>query len=429
MTIVVLTIGSSGDVHPFVGLALALQRRGHRVRFVTNPYFGTSAVRAGLDVVPLGSADEFRDAMADPDVWHRHRGHKAVFRLVLSGLRRTYDAVVAELADAAGPTVVVASSLAWGARIAQDQLGFPMATVHLSPSLFRSSIAPPVLPGLFMPRWLPLRVKQSIWAGGDRYVLDRLVAPAINELRAELGLPPASGILGTWWNSPDRVIGLFPEWFAAPQTDWPPQSCVTGFPRYDESDTAAVDPELDGFLDAGPPPIAFTPGTAMQHGADFFRASVEACVRLGRRGLLLTRHVDHLPPSLPRAVRHVPYAPFSRLLPRCAAVVHHGGIGTTAQALAAGVPQVVTPFAHDQFDNADRVRRLSAGRTVPARRYTARRATAALAAVLDNPAMAAACRSIAGRMIGDGSIDRTCELVETLSPAARLPLPVSAEYS
>ncbi len=416
MTIVVLTIGSSGDVHPFIGLALALHRRGHKVVFITNPYFGGSAVRAGLDVVPLGTADEFGDALSNPDVWHKHRGHKAVFSLVLGGLRRTYEAVVAAVNEAIGPTVVVASSLGWGARIAQDQLGFPMVTVHLAPSLFRSSIAPPVLPGLFMPRWLPLRVKRSIWAGGDKYVLDRMLAPAINALRAEVGLGPASSILGTWWNSPDRVIGLFPDWFGPPQADWPGQARVTGFPRYDEADTAAVDPDLDAFLNAGPPPIVFTPGTAMHHGHRFFAASVAACATLNCRGLLLTKHADHVPTNLPPTVRHVPYAPFSRLLPRCAAVVHHGGIGTTAQSLAAGIPQVITPFAHDQFDNAARVRCLGVGTSVPAKRYTARSATKALASVLGDAAMAAACGVVAARLATDDSIDRTCVMIEALAP-------------
>ena len=418
MTVLLLTIGSAGDVHPFIGIALALRRRGHRVRFITNPYFGSAVVRAGLDLVPLGSADEFAAALTNPDVWHRRRGVRAVFDIVLGGLRRTYDAVVASLPPDE-PCVVVASSLGWAARIAQDQLGFPMATVHLAPSQFRSAIEPPRLPGLFMPRWLPLRVRQSIWAGGDKYVLDRMLAPAINRLRGELGLPPASGILNGWWNSPDRVIGLFPDWFAAPQPDWPPQARLTGFPRYDEADTCALDPDLDAFLDAGPPPIAFTPGTAMHHGAAFFRHGVEACRRLNRRGLLLTRHADHLPADLPPTVRHVPYAPFSRLLRRCAAAVHHGGIGTTAQALAAGIPQVITPFAHDQFDNAERVRRLGVGRTVNANRYTARSATRALAAVLADGAVAAACRGVAERLVDDTSMDRTCEWIEALAPASQ----------
>ena len=163
-----------------------------------------------------------------------------------------------------------------------------MATVHLAPAQFRSSVRPPKLPGLFLPSWLPLRVKQKVWEGGDKYVLDELICPPLNAFRGELGLPPVSRVLDAWWNSPDRVIGLFPEWFAPPQTDWPQQTKLTGFPRYDESDTHVVDPELAAWLDAGPPPVAFTAGTAMQHGADFFPR---------QRGRLR-------PPRPPRAAGH-----------------------------------------------------------------------------------------------------------------------------
>ena len=415
MTVVILTLGSAGDVHPFIGIGLALRRRGHRVVFITNPYFGAAAARAGLETVPLGTVEEFAAVVANPDVWHGRRGVKVVFDVAASNLRLMYDALVPHL----GPdTVVVASSLGWAARCAQDQLGFPMATVHLSPAQFRSSIVPPKLPGLFLPAWLPLWLKRKIWEGGDKYVLDRMIGPALNKFRAELGLPPVSRILDRWWNSPDRVIGLFPAWYCPPQADWPAQARLTGFPRYDESDTADVDPDLDAFLAAGPPPVAFTAGTAHHHGHRFFAASVAACVRLNRRGLLLTRHAEHLPSPLPSTLRQVAYAPFSRLLPRCAAIVHHGGIGTTAQAMAAGIPQVVTPYAHDQFDNAARVARLGVGRWVRASRYTARSATATLAAVLDQPGVAAACRSVSHRLTDDRSVDRTCELIEALLPTA-----------
>ena len=415
MTVVILTLGSAGDVHPFIGIGLALRRRGHKVVFITNPYFGAAADRAGLQTVPLGTVEEFAGVVANPDVWHSRRGVKVVFDIAASNLRRMYDAVVAHLDP---DTVVVGSSLAWAARCAQDQFGFPMATVHLSPAQFRSAILPPKLPGLFMPAWLPLWLKQRIWEGGDKYVLDRLIGPALNAFRAQIGLPPVSRILDGWWNSPDRVIGLFPDWYCRPQADWPPQAVLTGFPRYDESDTAGVDPALDEFLTAGPPPVAFTAGTAHHHGHRFFAASVAACLKLDRRGLLLTKHADHLPSPLPPTVRQVGYAPFSRLLPRCAAIVHHGGIGTTAQAMAAGIPQLITPYAHDQFDNADRVTRLGLGRSVRATRYTARSATAALAAVLDGPRTIRACRTAAQRLVGDDAIDRTCELIESLARPA-----------
>jgi rhamnosyltransferase subunit B len=409
LDVLILTIGSAGDVHPFVGIGTALAARGHRVRIITSPYFGKPVLDAGLELIPLGDASEFDEALKNPEIWHHRRGVRAIFDIVLGGLRRTYDAIANNLSPA---TVVVSSSLGFGARVAQDKLGFKMATVHLSPSQFRSAIAPPRLPGLWMPAWLPLSVRRSIWAGGDKYVLDPMLAPRINALRAEVGLGPVSGILDQWWNSPDRVIGLFPDWFAPPQTDWPKQAVVTGFPRHDESATRLVDPALEEFLAAGEPPVVFTPGSAMAHGTAFLKTSVEICRRLNRRGLLLTQYTDHLPAALPPAVRTFSYAPFSRLFPRCAAVVHHGGIGTTAQALAAGIPQLVTPFAHDQFDNGTRVTTLGTGRMIPANRYRPR-SEKLLASVITD--CAARAKILADRFVDDHSLDRTCQTIEALA--------------
>ena len=122
------------------------------------------------------------------------------------------------------------------------------------------------------------------------------------------------------------------------------------------------------------PNCSMTPGSAMRHAQEFFAESVAACQRLGRRGLLLTRFAEQVPTDLPETIRHLEYVPFSRVLPRAAALVHHGGIGTTAQALAAGIPQLVMPLAHDQPDNAARLERLGVGRTIAPRRYRAARA-------------------------------------------------------
>jgi rhamnosyltransferase subunit B len=418
MRVLLLTIGSAGDVHPFIGLGLALRERGHEVKIITNPYFGSAAERVGLELVPLGTAEQFRQTLSDPVLWHKTRGTPAVFDIVLSGLRETYDAVVNHLVP--GNTVVVASSLGLAARVAQDKFGFPMATVHLSPSQFRSCVAPPVLPGFWMPSWLPMWMKRRLWDGADRYFLDPLLGPRFNAFRAEEGLAPVRGILNTYWNSPQRVIGLFPEWFGVPQADWPSQSRVTGFPRYDESNASAPHADLEQFLADGPPPIVFTPGSAMHHGHEFFTASVAACVRLNRRGILLTRHAEQIPSNLPKSVRHFAYAPFSQLLPRAAALVHHGGIGTSAQAMAAGCRQLITPFAHDQFDNAARLVRLGVARSIAASRYAPKSATREIARLLDDPVFARQCETVAGRLRNDDPVSRTCQLIQELARSAAL---------
>jgi UDP:flavonoid glycosyltransferase YjiC (YdhE family) len=191
---------------------------------------------------------------------------------------------------------------------------------------------------------------------------------------------------------------------------------LTGFPLYDEGGVHALPEQLKKFLASGEPPIAFTPGSAMLHAADFFDGAVEACHRLGRRGILLTRHPEQIPARLPDSVIHVNFAPFSELLPRVAALVHHGGIGTSSQALAAGVAQLVTPMTHDQPDNANRLKRLGVAEVVPFTRFTARRAATAVQRLLADPQRAARCRDVQSRFVGVDALEQTCDLVEQLAP-------------
>ena len=110
-------------------------------------------------------------------------------------------------------------------------------------------------------------------------------------------------------------------------------------------------------------------------------------------------------------------APFSQLLPRCAALVHHGGVGTTAQALAAGIPQLVMPMAHDQYDNGARVARLGAGATIARRGYRAKRVAEKRRPLVEDKAVASACRQIASRFVGVDALGETCELLEQFHEA------------
>jgi UDP:flavonoid glycosyltransferase YjiC (YdhE family) len=251
----------------------------------------------------------------------------------------------------------------------------------------------------------------------DRLVVDRIFERQWNGLRRELGLPPVRRVFNGYIHSPRLTIGLFPEWFAPPQRDWPSQIRLTGFPLYDEHDVSPLDAGLREFLDAGEPPIAFTAGSAMTHGGDFFQAAAEGCARFRRRGLLLTRYPEQLPTKLPPDVRQVEYAPFSQLLPRCAAVVHHGGIGSTAQAIAAGIPQLVVPMAHDQHDNADRVTRLGLGTSLSRRRFDSGAGAEVLEALIHGASYHDACRRFVEILAKRTALDDTADLLEGLVSA------------
>jgi rhamnosyltransferase subunit B len=417
VNVLLFALGSHGDVHPLVGIGRRLRQRGQRVAVAANEYFQSLVEHAGLEFIQCGSAGEYTTFAKDRDLWHPMRSAQAVFAGTARYLRPMYE-LARDFAEARSDAVIVASSLALGARVAQDRHGIPLATVHLSPCLFQSEHELPPLSGMWMvPNWAPAIVRRLVWRVANA-MMDSIIAPSLNALRGELGLPPVRKILGDYWHSPSLTLGLFPDWFARPQPDWPKQLKLTGFPLYDEPEVTPISPDLEAFLRAGEPPIAFTPGSAMWQAHRFFSACVETCVRLKRRGLLLTRHSDHLPRRLPDGVIHVPYAPFSQLLPRCAAFVHHGGIGSTAQALSSGVPQLVTPFTHDQPDNAERLKRLGVAEVIPASSYTADAAVPRMRMLMESPSIARACREVRGRFVGIDALGQTCDLIEALAPTA-----------
>jgi UDP:flavonoid glycosyltransferase YjiC (YdhE family) len=208
------------------------------------------------------------------------------------------------------------------------------------------------------PWWF--EISRPAWAVRAAYrlvdwaVADPILAKPLNRLRGSYSLPPVKRVMDDWWLSPDRILAMYPQWFAPATRSFSPRLVHCGFPLAD----------VDGDTFAAPTdqPIVFTAGTAHYHCRGFFRRAVDACVKLDRPGLLLSTHAENFPGQLPESVRTMPYASFGQLLPHCSAIVHHGGIGTTSQALAAGIPQIIRPLAFDQFDNATRVEALGCGR-------------------------------------------------------------------
>lgn len=238
-----------------------------------------------------------------------------------------------------------------------------------------------------------------------------MICPWLNAFRRRFGLPPARSIFGHWWNSPEKVLGMFPQWFAAVQPDWPSQVHLTGFPLYSEETVWEPSEELESFLSHGAPPIVFTPGSANLFGHEFFKTAIAVCQRLGRRGLLLTRFPEQIPSNLPTQVRHFDYAPFRWLLPRSSMLVHHGGIGSMSQAIAAGIPQIIMPMAFDQLDNATRIKRLGIGDWVPRPRFRAARVAEVAKRLLQDDNVAAGCRSYSTALTKSDGLQQTVDAI------------------
>ena len=394
---VLVPLGSSGDMYPFVWLGKGLAALGHDVVVVAHRPFDRTMESAGLRTVTYGTEEEYQTIIRHPDLWHPRRA----FALITTAASRWYPEIVPRIQDeiATGRTLLVGAGIAFGARIAAEAWRVPLITVQLQPIAFMSAIDPPVMGAglewlLRAPRW----VRGVLYRFGD-WNADRLLTPGLNAYRAILGLPqPVRGIMRGYWMSPFKVLALFPDWYGPKQADWPPHTVVTRFPLYDENDQVEASAELGAFLAAGDPPVLFTPGSANVQARRFFEAGLEACQTLGLRALFVTRFPEQLPSPLPAGVRHFAYVPFSRVFARCKAVVHHGGIGTVAQGLAAGVPQLVMAMSHDQPDNGYRLTRLGVGTYLYPRAFTGKRVSAALARLANSRGVAEACRRCRARV-------------------------------
>jgi len=412
LRILLPTIGSSGDVHPVIGLGRALKARGHNVTIVTNELFSEQVRANGLDFIALGTRAEAGAIMLDPRLWHMTRGFRCIAeRVILPNIRRLYE-IIADRRDPS--TVVAATTLCLGARVAQDKLGVPTATLHLQPTAFRSLVDQGRLSYFDLGPRVPRFLKRALFGLIDTGHVDRIVGPGLNAFRATLDLTPVRGIFRDYLHSPQMVLGLFPDWFAPPQVDWPKNTHLTGFILHDDDGHPVLAPEAERFLQEGPPPLLVTPGSAATDRTPFFRQTVEACRRAGVRAMLVTNHPDQLPSGLPDGIRSFSYLPFSLILPHCAAIAYHGGIGTLAQTVKAGVPHLVVPNAHDQPDNGQRVDRLGLGYRVDRWRYRAPRAALIITELFQSPTIRQRCREFAPRIDSSASAERACALIERL---------------
>lgn len=409
MKVLISTAGSHGDVLPFIALGREFLARGHDIVLYANPYFQKHVLDAGLAFVPISTTDEYESLFGQLSEHDPRKAFERVAKHFAAIWGDYYTAMKADVEP--GRTITIGSSLMFAPRFLREIDGIPCATVHLAPSVFRSNERPARL----APNWIHARspnlLKHVAWWTLDKVFYDPHFTKPLNRLRTKLGLLPVEHIFQSWLHEADCVVGLFPDWFADRPSDWPANAMLTDFPLYDHGALAPLLDSLRAFIDTGPRPVAFSAGTATSIANDFFAHSVEACRIAGLRGILLSHFPNQVPAALPDNIIHVPYAPFSSLLPKLAAFVHHGGIGSTSHALRAGVPQLIRPVAYDQFDNAARAVRLGAARELLPKDYQPAKVAAVLRALIDDMPARATCVGVAEKLTSGGGLACTCELI------------------
>src|SRR6185437_3739387 len=409
--IVITTWGSLGDLYPYLAIGLGLKTLGHDVILCTGECY-----RRKIEELGLGFRAVRPDCawVADPKVLrriaHPRWGLIRAARMVLVALRESYEDT---LVAAQGADLLVGNLATYAARLVAEKRGIPWASVMHIPMLFVSAYDPPLLPG-FPGLSKALRfLGPAFWGPLGHFLkwATRWMARPWHRLRREIGLPPVSGVNPlTDGHSPRLHLALFSKRLLDKQPDWPAQTVVTGFPWYDQDGGAGFPPALARFLDGGPSPIVFTLGTAVAADAgSFYESSARAARLLGRRAVLILKDPRNRLPALPDGVAAFDYAPFSELFPRAAAIVHHGGIGTTGLAMRSGRPMLVMPCAWDQPDNAERVARLGISRTILRHRYTPARVAAELRHLFDDPAYGRRAAEIGGQIRQEDGVRVACD--------------------
>jgi UDP:flavonoid glycosyltransferase YjiC (YdhE family) len=422
--VLLVTLGSHGDVHPFMALAVALRARGHEAVLATNPHFAAQAARAGIALEPLGGGLDVAEAVRTKGAMHPLHGTRVIMRdLLLPHVREVHDRAAA-LARGLRPDVAVVHPICLGAHWALDRAGVEVVPACLAPISWFGAHDPTV--------YGPWRSHSpAVWATridawfGKRVMRLMLDGP-LNRVRRELGYGRGRDLLIREFRRSGLNLGLWSPFFRGPCRGDPEGGVICGFPWFDaHHDHHAGEEELEQFLASGEPPIVFSLGTAAVHlETGFYAHAAEACRRLGKRGVLLIGRAEYAArgAGLPEGVIAVPYAPFSTLLPRAAAAVHHGGIGSTAQGLRAGRPTVICPLAHDQYDNAARAKRLGVSETLPHARVDGSRLAAALARVMEDPGTVARAAALGPRIAGeDGAAEAVMALERHLRTTPRTP--------
>lgn len=298
--------------------------------------------------------------------------------------------------------LVITGNPAIVGRIAADAAGLPQMAVLVQPMALATADDPPVYPGFaFLPR-----LRRVLGPGAVRpfIALSRVVARrllrAFEQVRLQIGAPPLLG--DEAYDGPlasEKVFALYSPVLASLPKDAPGHVVQAGFTFFDHGPMdRGISGALASFLAKNPNPIIFTLGSlSVSLGEQFFEASANAAALLGRPAILMVgdeekgcyRRLSSETVFVSGYVQH------SQLFSHAAAVVHHGGIGTIAQAMRSGVLQLACPRYGDQFDNAYRLCTKGLGASLPLKEYTAERAVKALAALFGDPAFAVPAREVA----------------------------------
>jgi len=384
--ILLRSVGTDGDVLPFLRIGERLKARGHTVTLLSHCRYRSMAEQAGLDFAALDTPKEHARFIQDCPLLNTPPGiPEFIRRHSLARVAREYE-LIRQRCRSDNDVLVTRDLFDTTARIAGEKLGIPVLWVFIAPSQVMTA-----------------EMRAELFGG--------VLAADINLVRRELGLSPA-GTSRFGLEYPKPSIALWPDWFAEPEATWPEGVVPVGFVLDNEAETDEIPREVQAILDSGAPPILITPGTGTFLEAEFAIASAGACERLNRSGILVVRHAKQVPRCLPSSVQQFSRLPFGKLMPHMAAVIHHGGRGTLSCAISAGTPQLLLVQGADRPDNAMRLKCLGIAEYLPPHAWRPDLVAAKLGELINSATVRNRCRDIADRVKSMDPLTAASELIE-----------------
>ena len=414
MRVTIFTAGSQGDVLPCVLLARGLQRAGFEALLAAPENFASLVARYGLRFHPL-HGDVQQIMASETGRSFMETGSSNPVRSILA-MRKMLGPVALQMAEdalaacrEADALISLAVFAPFGKAIAEI-LGIPLINVEPTPLLPTRAF-----PAAGWP------VQRSLGGLHNRLsgfamlqVIGQWYSPYVNEFRRRFGLQPLNGnsFYRTLCSTP--LLGAYSPSVIPVPPDWPDGVHITGYWFQDVQPDWSPTPELQTFLEAGDPPVYVGFGSmAGRNPGHFARIILQALAESGQRGLLLTGWGGLDVSQIPAGVFVVDSAPHSWLFPRMAAVVHHGGAGTTAEGLRAGVASVIVPFIVDQPFWGKRVKALGVGpEPIPAKQLTADRLAAAIDQAVSDRQMRARAAALGEAIRGEDGVGNAVKIVQ-----------------
>lgn len=417
--IVLATFGSLGDLHPKIALGIELQRRGHDVAIAAMEFYREKIGQIGLGFSPMAPHLDPNDDSLAKDLMDNDTGSEMIVReIIMPSLPVMYEDLVAATA---GADLVVSGEITYAIKSLVETTDIKWVSTTLSPIAFFSNYDPPVPPPA--PWFENLRFLGPAFHGLVFSFAKRQTHAWLadyRKFRRGLGLSEDHDPIFAGKFSKDAHLAMFSSVLGEPQPDWPPHTLQTGFCFYDgQADSGKMPDGLEDFLNSGEPPIVFTLGSAaVMDPGEFFNESIKAAKKLKRRAVMLYGIFNQPPEGLTDDVVGFDYAPYSRIFPRAACVVHQGGVGTTGQVLRAGVPHVIMPYGHDQPDNAARCRRAGVAEIVRRGNYTADTAAKTIDRILADSSYRTKARELAAVVAAEGGTAAACDRIEKVLNSA-----------